>query len=72
MLTCQLSEVIARASKYHQEVTGAKRPIIESHTYPGTFEQGLKEAGVEVEKPAVRDWLENMTDDKKGLINVFD
>lgn len=68
----QLSEVIARAHKYHQEVTGAKGPVIEGHTDPETFEQGLKEAGVEVEKPAVQDWLDHMTYDKKGLINLFD
>eukprot|EP00090_Calanus_glacialis_P001001 TRINITY_DN10726_c0_g1_i1.p1 TRINITY_DN10726_c0_g1~~TRINITY_DN10726_c0_g1_i1.p1 ORF type:complete len:667 (-),score=208.06 TRINITY_DN10726_c0_g1_i1:229-2229(-) len=71
-LLLQLSEVIARARKYHQEVTGAKGPVIEGHTDPETFEQGLKEAGVEVEKPAVQDWLENMDYDKKGLINLFD
>merc|ERR1719244_2452255 len=71
-LLLQLSEVIARARKYHQQVTGAKGPVIESHTDPEEFEQSLKEAGVEVEKPAVQDWLENMTYDKKGLINLFD
>merc|ERR1719244_1499291 len=71
-LLLQLSEVIARARKYHEQVTGAKGPVIESHTDPEQFEQSLKEAGVEVEKPAVQDWLENMTYDKKGLINLFD
>ena len=67
-----MSEVIARARKYHEQVTGAKGPVIESHTNPGEFEQSLKDAGVEVEKPAVQDWLENMTYDKMGLINLFD
>jgi len=71
-LLLQLSEVIARARKYHQEVTGAKGSIIEGHTKPETFEQGLKEAGVEVEKPAVQNWLEHMDYDKQGLINLFD
>lgn len=71
-LLLQLSEVIVRARKYHEEVTGAKGPVIESHTDPEIFEQSLKEAGVEVEKPAVQDWLENMTYDKQGLINLFD
>jgi len=71
-LLLQLSEVIARARKYHEQVTGAKGPVIESHTNPGEFEQSLKDAGVEVEKPAVQDWLENMTYDKMGLINLFD
>eukprot|EP00092_Neocalanus_flemingeri_P028909 GFUD01031392.1.p1 GENE.GFUD01031392.1~~GFUD01031392.1.p1 ORF type:complete len:675 (+),score=189.08 GFUD01031392.1:55-2079(+) len=71
-LLLQLSEVIARARQYHQEVTGVKGPVIEGNTDPGTFEQGLKEAGVEVEKPAVQNWLDNMTYDKQGLINMFD
>ena len=43
--------MIAQARKYHQEVTGVKGPVIEGHTDPETFEKGLKEAGVEVEKP---------------------
>jgi len=71
-LLLQLSEVIARARKYHEQVTGAKGPVIESHTGHEEFEQGLKDAGVEVEKPAVQDWLDHMTYDKKGLINLFD
>jgi len=71
-LLLQLSEVIARARKYHQEVTGAKGPVIEGHTDLQTFERGLKDAGVEVEKPVVQDWLDHMTYDKKGLINLFD
>lgn len=64
--------MIARARKYHEQVTGAKGPVIESHTGHEEFEQGLKDAGVEVEKPAVQDWLDHMTYDKKGLINLFD
>ena len=64
--------MIARARKYHQEVTGVKGPVIEGHTDPETLKKGLKEAGVEVEKPVVQDWLEHMTYDKKGLINMFD
>jgi len=71
-LLLQLSEVIARARKYHQEVTGAKGSIIEGNTELETFQQGLKEAGVEVEQPAVQNWFESMDYDKKGLINLFD
>merc|ERR1711915_158135 len=42
------------------------------HTDLQTFERGLKDAGVEVEKPGVQNWLDHMTYDKKGLINLFD
>ena len=68
----QLSEVIARARKYHQEVTGEKGPIIEGHVDKETFKQDLAEAGVEVEKPAVKEFLEHMTHDQRGIINMFD
>ena len=68
----QLSEVIARARKYHQEVTGEKGPIIEGHVDKETFKQDLAEAGVEVEKPAVKEFLEHITHDQRGIINMFD
>lgn len=68
----QLSEVIARARKYHQEVTGEKGTVIEAHVDKETFTQDLKEAGVEVERPAVQNFLEHMTADQKGIINLFD
>ena len=71
-LLLQLSEVIARARKYHQEVTGEKGTVIEAHVDKETFTQDLKEAGVEVEKPAVQNFLEHMTADQKGIINLFD
>ena len=37
-LLLQLSEVIARARKYHQEVTGVKGSVIEGHVDPQMFE----------------------------------
>ena len=72
MFQLQLSEVIARARKYHQEVTGEKGPIIEGHVDKETFKQDLAEAGVEVEKPAVKEFLEHITHDQRGIINMFD
>ena len=45
-LQLQLSEVIARARKYHQEVTGERGTVIEAHVDKETFKQDLKEAGV--------------------------
>jgi len=71
-LLLQLSEVIARARKYHQEVTGERGTVIEAHVDKDTFKQDLMEAGVEVEKPAVQNFLEHMTADQKGIINMFD
>ena len=64
--------MIARARKYHQEVTGEKGTVIEAHVDKETFTQDLKEAGVEVERPAVQNFLEHMTADQKGIINLFD
>ena len=37
-LLLQLSEVIARARKYHQEVTGVQGSVIGAHVDPDTFE----------------------------------
>jgi len=72
-LLLQLSEVVARARKYHQEVTGARGPIISAHTDKQDWETGLQEAGVELRRPAVQSWLENQTYDAEGqLINIFD
>ena len=64
--------MIARARKYHQEVTGEKGTIIEGHVDKETFKQDLAEAGVEVEKPAVKEFLEHITHDQRGIINMFD
>ena len=51
--------MVARARKYHQEVTGARGPIISAHTDKQDWETGLQEAGVELRRPAVQSWLEN-------------
>merc|ERR1712106_660893 len=67
------SEVIARARKYHQEVTGVRGHVIEGQSDPKSFEKRFKDAGIKVEgSREVQDWLENMTYDKQGLINLFD
>jgi len=71
-LLLQLSEVIARARKYHQEVTGERGTVIEAHVDKETFKQDLREAGVPVEVPAVQNFLDHMTGDQKGIINIFD
>ena len=64
--------MIARARKYHQEVTGERGTVIEAHVDKETFKQDLREAGVPVEVPAVQNFLDHMTGDQKGIINIFD
>jgi len=70
-LLLQLSEVIARARKYHQEVTGHCGSVIEGHVNPVMFENRFKAAGIKVGKPEVEQWLDNLTYDKQGLIHLF-
>jgi len=70
-LLLQLSEVIARARKYHQEVTGCSGSIIGGQVDPEMFKNRFKAKGIMVDKPEVTDWLSNMTFDKKGLIHLF-
>ena len=72
----QLSEVIARARRYHEEVTGMKGQVgpgepqetliqvIEAHVTPETYEAKLEAAGVPSEKPEVKQFLDNMTSDR--------
>lgn len=70
-LLLQLSEVIARARKYHQEVTGCCGSVIEGHVNPEMFANRFKAKGVKVENEQVKDWLDHMTYDKQGLIHLF-
>jgi len=70
-LLLQLSEVIARARRYHEEVTGMKGQVIEGHVPPETYEAKLEAAGVPSEKPDVKQFLDNMTYDRFGVIHLF-
>jgi len=70
-LLLQLSEVIARARRYHEEVTGMKGQVIEAHVTPETYEAKLEAAGVPSEKPEVKQFLDNMTYDRFGVIHLF-
>merc|ERR1719239_1733270 len=67
----QLSEVIARARRYHEEVTGKKGQVIEGRMAPETYEAKLEAAGVPSEKPDVKQFLDNMTYDRFGVIHLF-
>lgn len=70
-LLLQLSEVIARARRYHEEVTGMKGQVIESHVTPQTFEARLEDHGIPSETREVQQFLDNMTVDRFGIIHLF-
>jgi len=70
-LLLQLSEVIARARRYHEEVTGKKGQVMEGRMAPETYEAKLEAAGVPSEKPDVKQFLDNMTYDRFGVIHLF-
>jgi len=71
-LLLQLSEVIARTRKYHAEVTGVRGAVSLAESDVDTFKSRFKEKGVEVEgRTEIKDWLDNMTVDTKGLIHLF-
>ena len=69
--------MIARARRYHEEVTGKKgqvsllffsfKPLLqvmEGRMAPETYEAKLEAAGVPSEKPDVKQFLDNMTYDR--------
>ncbi|XP_013777730.2 proline dehydrogenase 1, mitochondrial-like [Limulus polyphemus] len=71
-LLIQLSEVIARTRKFFKDVTGAEKNIILSEVQPSLFEEKLQnDLQVNTHQKEVKDWLEKMDYDKKGLINLF-
>ena len=67
----QLSEVIARARRYFEEVTGMHGAMILQDIKPDYFEKRFNEAHISTEKPEVKKWLQQMTYDQKGLIHLF-
>lgn len=76
-LLLQLSEVIARARRYHEEVIGINnqehfQPVIDSHSTPQSFEAGLEDAGLQTKDTEVKKFLDNMTYDSQGIIHLFD
>ena len=62
----QLSEVIIRARRYYQEVSGQEGFVHEGKVSKDAFEKRFKEADVHEGNAEVQDWLSNMTFDKKG------
>ena len=62
----QLSEVIIRARRYYQEVTGHEGFVHEGKVGPEAFVKRFKEAELHEGNEEVQEWLTNMTFDKKG------
>ncbi|XP_059091903.1 proline dehydrogenase 1, mitochondrial-like isoform X3 [Tigriopus californicus] len=71
-LLLQLSEVIVRARRFYQNVSGHDGFVIEGKVSKEAFEQRFKQkVNYDKYEPEVQDWLGNMTFDKKGLIHMF-
>lgn len=66
MFQLQLSEVIIRARRFYQEVTGLKGFVHEGQIKKEAFEKRFKEQHIYDGFPEVQDWLSKMTHDKKG------
>lgn len=63
----QLSEVIVRARRFYQNVSGHDGFVIEGKVSKEAFEQRFKQkVNYDTYEPEVQDWLGNMTFDKKG------
>ncbi len=67
----QLSEVIIRARRFYQEVTGKEGFVIEGQVKKEAFENRFKENHIYEGNPEVQEWLSRMSFDKKGYFNYF-
>ncbi|KAK8381584.1 hypothetical protein O3P69_018580 [Scylla paramamosain] len=67
----QLSEVIYRTRQYFTQVTGESGPMMFSDINTDVFEKRFREENIHTDNPAIREWLDNMTYDTKGLIHLF-
>jgi len=70
-LLMQLSEVIIRARRYYQQVSGEEGFVHEGKVNKDAFEKRFKSDGIHEGNEEVQEWLSNMTADKKGLIHMF-
>ena len=70
-LLMQLSEVIVRARRYYQEISGQEGFVHEGKVSKEAFEKRFKEKANYEGNPDAQKWLSNMTADKKGLIHLF-
>ena len=67
--------MIVRARRYYQSISGKDGFVIEGEVSKEAFQTRFKEKasyGDDIDNNAeVKDWLDNMTFDKKGLIHLF-
>ncbi|GIY11428.1 hypothetical protein CDAR_536042 [Caerostris darwini] len=71
-LLMQLSEVIARTRKYFKEVTGAaSEHMVAEKVSPTAIATKLEYHKIKTDNEEVKNWLQNMDYDRKGLMNMF-
>ncbi|XP_054710128.1 proline dehydrogenase 1, mitochondrial-like [Uloborus diversus] len=71
-LLMQLSEVIARTRQYFKEVTGAQTEnMVAASVSPTVIASKLEYHNIKVDNEEVKNWLQNMDYDRKGLMNMF-
>ncbi|CAL1274052.1 unnamed protein product [Larinioides sclopetarius] len=70
-LLMQLSEVIAQTRKFFSSVTGKQQRMALENVSPEFLEHKLEDFHFNVEKQEVREFLQHMDFDKKGLMNLY-
>ncbi|GBM41137.1 Proline dehydrogenase 1, mitochondrial [Araneus ventricosus] len=70
-LLMQLSEVIAQTRKFFSSVTGKQERMALENVSPEFLEHKLEDFHFNVEKREVKEFLQHMDYDKKGLMNLY-
>ncbi|GFQ65419.1 proline dehydrogenase 1, mitochondrial [Trichonephila clavata] len=70
-LLMQLSEVIAQTRKFFKCVTGTDQRMALVNVTPDLLQHKLEDYNINTEKQEVKEFLEHMDYDKKGLMNLF-
>ncbi|XP_023216644.1 proline dehydrogenase 1, mitochondrial-like [Centruroides sculpturatus] len=70
-LLLQLSEVIVKTRKFFKEVTGTEKHMALANVTPSVIEHKLEDFNINTNRDEVKEWLEHMDYDRKGLMNLF-
>uniref|UniRef100_A0A1W7R9X5 Proline dehydrogenase n=1 Tax=Hadrurus spadix TaxID=141984 RepID=A0A1W7R9X5_9SCOR len=70
-LLLQLSEVVVKTRKYFKEVTGTEKRMALASVTPSVIEHKLEDFNVNTNQQDIKEWLEHMDYDRKGLMNLF-
>lgn len=70
-LLLQLSEVIVKTRKFFKEVTGTEKHMALANVTPSVIEHKLEDFNINTNRNEVKEWLEHMDYDRKGLMNLF-